>query len=216
MRIAIVPLLLTSIGCSPGPALALMEALSGPQRADTERLLTTDATLATPERTIEGQQTVHAALVELPSGGRAAGHHDVAQLVLPDALLFAIGAEAVHSLALFEDAEVDAPAAIDDYVAAWNESSADRRESLLGIYAERGRYVDPTADAVGREALLAHLTAFRNSMPGTILERTGPVRQAGRWYAFEWVMTSGETTTLGLDVVELDDAGQLVLVAGFF
>jgi hypothetical protein len=29
-------------------------------------------------------------------------------------------------------------------------------------------------------------------------------------------MTSGETTTLGLDVVELDDAGQLVLVAGFF
>jgi hypothetical protein len=156
-------------------------------------------------------------LSALPAGGNASGHHDVAQLVLPDEVLFALGADAVRSLALFEGEGADeVPAAIADYVAAWNEPEAERRGELLAAFAKEGRYVDPTVDAVGRDALVAHLTEFRDAQPGTTLERTSPVRQSGEWYLFDWVLKSGGTSSPGADVVRLDEDGRVAFVAGFF
>jgi hypothetical protein len=217
MRAAILSMLLTLVGCSPGAALELVESLSDGDTAEARGLLTADARLETSDGTIVGQDAVHAALSALPPGGEASGHHDVAQLVMPDALLFAMGSDAVHSLALLEgNGSDDAPAALGDYVAAWSEPDAARREVLLGVFAVGGRYVDPTVDAVGREAFVAHLTAFRASQPGTTFERTSRIRRAGDWYLFDWVMRSGGSTTPGTDVVELDGDGRVRLVAGFF
>jgi hypothetical protein len=210
-------MLSTLVGCSSSAALDLLQAISDGDTTRTRALTATDGTLVTAADTITGWAGVHDALSTLPAGGRAIGHHDVAQLALPDAVLFAIGSEAVHSLALLEGDVTDGvPAALSNYVAAWNESDAARREALLDAFAASGRYVDPTVDAMGREALAAHLTDFRDSMPGTTLERSGRLHQAGDWYLFDWVMENGGITTPGTDIVQLDDDGRVVLVAGFF
>jgi hypothetical protein len=217
MRAVLLSMLLPLVGCSSGAALALVEAIAGEDRTQVRDLLAADAKLVTSDETIVGDQRVYEALSTLPAGGRASGHHDVAQLVLPDAALFAMGTDAVHSLALFEGpGSDDPPEAIDDYVAAWNEPDSSRRDELLAAFAPDGRYVDPTVDAEGREALAAHLTEFRDAQPGTTLERTGPIRRAGDWYLFDWAMKSGGTTTPGIDVVRIDDDGRVAFVAGFF
>jgi hypothetical protein len=217
MRTAIIPLMMSLVGCSSSPALELLEALSAGDRTQLRTGLAADVRLATSASTIIGQEPVHAALSALPNGGDASGHHDVALLVLPDVVLFAMGTESVQSIALFEgEGSNELPKVIDDYMASWNEPDAARRDALLGGFAVDGRYVDPTIETVSREALAAHLTSFRASMPGTLFERTSHVRRAGDWYLFDWTMTSGGTTTPGTDAVHLDGNGRVVLVAGFF
>jgi hypothetical protein len=187
MQTAIIPILLTVVGCSSGPALELMETLSGEERTQARELLATDAHLAMSGKTIIGQEPVHAALAALPAGGRASGHHDVAQLVLPDAVLFAKGSDAVDTLALLEgEGSDELPAVLVDYVASWNEPDSARRDVLLAAFAAGGRYVDPTVDAVGRDAFASHLTSFRASMAGITFERTSRVRREGDWYVFAW------------------------------
>lgn len=216
MRTLMTSMWLTLAGCSPGPALKLLEEISSEDRTRAADLLAADARFVTADQTFLGRDEVRAALEALPAGGRVSGHHDVAQLVQPNAVLFAHGADAVHSLALPEgEGSDEPPAALVDYVAAWNEPEASARELLLSGFAAGGRYVDPTVDAVGRDALAAHITAFRVSQPGTTFERTSAVRQAREWLLFEWAMHTGGRTTPGTDIVRLDDEGRVALVAGF-
>jgi hypothetical protein len=218
MRTVMMWILLTLMGCTSGPALELMEAISSGEREEVRSLLAPKVTLVTADKTVEGQVAVHAALSALPAGGRASGHHDVAQLVLPDMVLFGQGSDAVQALALLEGAGAiePPPAALDAYVAAWNEPNATERLTLLDAFAVHGRYVDPTVDVVGREAFAAHLTGFRAAQPATTFERTGLTRRAGNRYLFEWVMTNGSTSTPGTDIIQLDDEGRVQFVAGFF
>jgi hypothetical protein len=217
MRTALVSMLLTLVGCSSAPPLALVKALLGEERSHARGLLAADATLVNSQQTVGGRELVYAALSVLPAGGRASGHHDVAELVQSEAVLFAMGSDAVRSLVLFDAERLDEPPAVlDDYVAVWNEPDPAVRETLLDGFAASGRYVDPTVDAVGREAFARHLTAFRSSQPGTTLERSSQLRRAGDWYLFEWVMKSGGRTLPGVDIVQLDPDGRVLLVAGFF
>lgn len=217
MRVPFVVVLPALVGCGSGAALDLVEALSDGDHTRAQDLLGADARLVTAAGTIVGRDDVRAELSVLPAGGRASGHHDVAQLVLPEAVLFVMGTDAVHSLALLDgEGSDDPPEVLVDYVAAWNEPDAARREVLLDAFSTDGRYVDPTVDVSGREAFAAHLAAFRDTQAGATLARTGCVRQAGDWYLFEWTMQSGGTTTPGTDVVQLDEEGRVALVAGFF
>jgi hypothetical protein len=217
MHVPFVAVLPALVGCASHAALDLLESLSDGERTQAQELLTADARLVTAADTIVGRDDVLAELSVLPAGGRASGHHDVAQLELPEAVLFAMGSDAVHSLSLLDgEGSDEPPSVLDDYVALWNEPDAARREDLLVVFATDGRYVDPTVDVSGREAFAAHLAAFRDTQAGTTLALTGGVRQAGDWYLFEWTMQSGGRTTPGTDVVQLDDEGRVALVAGFF
>lgn len=108
---------------------------------------------------------------------------------------------------------------IDAYQTAWNEGDVDTRTSLLEeSWADDGRYVDPTADVSGREALVEHITGFRDGLPGAaVLGKSDVVEQAGMVH-FRWVTTglAGAVNIEGMDVGLTDDDGKLTLIAGFF
>lgn len=217
VRAAVASILLVLGGCGSSAARGLVEAVTGDDRTPARTLLAPDARLVTSLGPILGRDDVYAALDDLPPGGLPSGHHDVAQLVLPDAILFASGADSVSSLALFDaEGASEPPAALVDYVALWNEPEAAAREALLEAFAAGGRYVDPTVDTLGREAFAAHLTAFRAARPDTTFEVSGSFRRVGDGYHFAWTMETGGATLPGTDVVELDADGRVALVAGFF
>ncbi|NNF27764.1 MAG: M24 family metallopeptidase, partial [Gemmatimonadetes bacterium] len=84
----------------------------------------------------------------------------------------------------------DLDALVDQYVAAWNEPSrAGRMEMLEEVWAEAGRYLDPSAHTRGREALADHIGGFQRGMSGPSIQRSGPVIGTGAHITFPWEIT---------------------------
>jgi hypothetical protein len=105
------------------------------------------------------------------------------------------------------------------YAAAWTETDESRRLSLLGTaWATDAVYCDPLDSVVGREALSAHIAATQAQLAGgTIAVVSEPVRHHDSAF-FRWTMAdaSGSPVMTGWDVVQLDDAGRIARLTGFF
>jgi hypothetical protein len=105
------------------------------------------------------------------------------------------------------------------YGAAWVEPDAAARRALLEqAWAPGAVYCDPLALVTGREALADHIGATQDALPGGRIEVTGePVRHHDSAF-FRWTMTDGSGTTVmtGFDVVQLDEAGLISRLTGFF
>ncbi len=109
--------------------------------------------------------------------------------------------------------------AIAAYAGAWVETDAQRRLALLETaWATDGVYSDPLDHVVGRAALAEHIGGTQAQLAGGQIVVTGePVRHHDNAF-FRWAMTdaSGSTVLTGWDVVQLDDAGRIVRLTGFF
>jgi hypothetical protein len=113
---------------------------------------------------------------------------------------------------------MDAAEAVNTYGAAWNEADEDKRRALLDrSWSDDGRYMDPTAQADGRDALLAHISGFRAMMPGHTIDMTSDVDVHNNVFRFAWIMRNGNETVLeGMDFGELADDGRIDRIVGFF
>ena len=111
------------------------------------------------------------------------------------------------------------PDPITAYGAAWLESDQQRRLALLEIaWSPDGVYCDPLARVEGREALDAHVAATQAQLAGCSIAVTSePVRHHDSAF-FRWTMSdaSGGTVLTGWDVVQLDEAGRIARLTGFF
>ena len=108
---------------------------------------------------------------------------------------------------------------VDLYTAAWHEPDAAARRALLEqAWADDGVYCDPTAIAAGREALVEHLGAFQERMPGHAIVLTSGVDEHDRRLRFSWRMLGpdGNPVIDGMDFGELDADGRLTRIDGFF
>jgi hypothetical protein len=105
------------------------------------------------------------------------------------------------------------------YGAAWLESAEPRRRLLLETaWAADAVYCDPLTELAGREALSAHIAATQAQLAGgTIAVVSEPVRHHDSAF-FRWSMAdaAGSTLLTGWDVVQLDDAGRIARLTGFF
>ncbi|SDF65915.1 SnoaL-like domain-containing protein [Blastococcus aurantiacus] len=105
------------------------------------------------------------------------------------------------------------------YGAAWVEPDATARLALLEqAWAADAVYCDPLAVVPGREALSDHIGQFLTAMPGGRIEVTSePVRHHDSAF-FRWSLTDAEGATVmtGFDVVQLDPAGRIARLTGFF
>ena len=114
------------------------------------------------------------------------------------------------------DLPTDALAA---YGAAWLETDPERRRALLEIaWAPDAVYCDPVDRVAGREALAAHVESTQEMLPGGRVEVTSePVRHHDNAF-FRWSMIDGDGNEVltGFDVVQLDDAGRIARLTGFF
>jgi hypothetical protein len=104
------------------------------------------------------------------------------------------------------------------YGAAWNEPDEARRAALLEVsYAEDGVYHDPTATAVGRAALVAHIGGYQAGLPGHSIDITSGVDSNGAELRWAWAIRNGDTVVLeGVDFADLAADGRIQRIAGFF
>ncbi|GGF03918.1 hypothetical protein GCM10011611_06740 [Aliidongia dinghuensis] len=103
------------------------------------------------------------------------------------------------------------------YIAAWNETDADRRAALLGQdWAEDAVYVDPMGRAAGQRDIGALIGAVQQRFPGFRFALVRPADGHGDHVRFSWSLgPAGAAPPIeGSDVLVLD-GGRIAQVIGF-
>jgi hypothetical protein len=112
----------------------------------------------------------------------------------------------------------DTAVVVDTYLAAWNETDADRRATLLARALGGDLwYRDPMLEADGLDAFDALLSAVQAQFPGHVMTRTSAIDGHRDVVRFNWALARpGEPPVFaGLDVGKLDAAGKLHRIIGF-
>jgi hypothetical protein len=107
---------------------------------------------------------------------------------------------------------------IDRYLAVWNEIDAAKRRALIDeVFAEHASYVDPMAEAHGRDAIDATVAAVQAQFAGWTFTLAGPVDAHHQQARFTWALGPDgvEPIVVGFDVAVCDDNGRLTSVLGF-
>ena len=107
---------------------------------------------------------------------------------------------------------------VDQYLAIWNETNADRRRALIAeIYADDATYSDPLAEVSGLAGIDALVAGAQAQFPGLVFSLGGPVDTHHDVARFSWHLgTSGanEPLVVGFDVLALT-SGRVSRVYGF-
>jgi hypothetical protein len=97
---------------------------------------------------------------------------------------------------------------IERYLAAWNETDAAKRRSLVDeVWAPDGRYTDPLADVRGREAIDALIGAVQQQFPGFVFTLGGAVDAHHDQARFSWHLGpegAPEPVVIGFDVAVVE------------
>ena len=112
-------------------------------------------------------------------------------------------------------------ASLNNYIEAWREPDAQKRERLLETaWAENGTYTDPTAHVDGRKALTAHIEGFLTNpmFKGYSIVMASEIDIHHHVFRFEWTMkdSSGKEVTGGMDYGEFNNDGAITKIVGFF
>jgi SnoaL-like domain len=104
------------------------------------------------------------------------------------------------------------------YLACWNETDpAVRRKLIEETWAEDATYIDPLADARGRDAIDATIAAAQGQFPGYVFALAGPVDAHHQQARFTWGLgpEGAEPLVVGFDVAVTDDENKIRTVLGF-
>jgi hypothetical protein len=107
---------------------------------------------------------------------------------------------------------------IDRYLDSWNETDATARRKLIDeLWAEDASYIDPMAEAHGRDAIDATIAAVQAQFPGFVFTPAGLVDAHHRQARFGWGLgpRGAEPVVVGFDVALTDEDGRLTRVLGF-
>jgi hypothetical protein len=112
----------------------------------------------------------------------------------------------------------DYPASFDHMLAAWNEKDPARVRGHLDLaLTDRVRFVDPSIDLVGIDDFEANVHEVHGRLPGARYSRTSGIDSQHGFYRYHWAIHHDDKLVMpGFDVVEIDEAGRVVCVVGFF
>lgn len=108
--------------------------------------------------------------------------------------------------------------AVERYLAAWNETDADKRRALVeATYTEDATYTDPLAAVAGHDQIDGIIGAVQGQFPGLVFTLGGQVDAHHDLARFQWHLgpEGGEPLVVGFDVAVLDAAGRIKAVHGF-
>ena len=112
----------------------------------------------------------------------------------------------------------DITTTVDRYLAAFNETDAERRRALVAeVFTEDAGYVDPLMTSAGRDGIAAMIAGAQQQFAGHRFELAdGPDAHHDR-VRFSWhlVADGGTRVATGLDVALVADDGRLRSVTGF-
>ena len=103
------------------------------------------------------------------------------------------------------------------YLDCWNETDPAARRKLIGaVWAPDAEYIDPMAEAHGRDAIDATIGAVQDQFPGLVFTLAGPVDAHHQQARFTWGLgpQGGEPLVIGFDVAVTAGNGQIVSVLG--
>jgi hypothetical protein len=111
---------------------------------------------------------------------------------------------------------------IERYIASWNQTDPQLRRKLIDeVWAPDASYIDPLAEAHGRDAIDATIAAVQAQFPGftfTLLDAVDAHHNQARvsWGLGPADAPSGtEPLVVGFDVAVADSDGRLTSVLGF-
>ncbi|MEO1101141.1 MAG: hypothetical protein AAFW65_04780 [Pseudomonadota bacterium] len=107
---------------------------------------------------------------------------------------------------------------LDKMLAAWNTTSEADKEALVEAALEHNvHFVDPNHNIIGRDAFLRMVKSTQEQLPGAVYSRTGEHDFQNNFYRYHWAVHMDEKLLMsGFDVTEVNDAGKIVKVIGFF
>jgi len=108
---------------------------------------------------------------------------------------------------------------VDAHLDAYAEPDTARRSAAIErLWASDGRLIDPPLAARGHAEIVAQGAALLSQFPGHRFRRsTGIDAHHGiARYGWQLIDPAGRAVLEGLDVAEIDDAGRLSRVTGFF
>ena len=111
----------------------------------------------------------------------------------------------------------DVATVVDTYIAAWNETDADRRRELIAqTWTDDASYLDPLMRGEGPEGIAAMIGAAQSQFPGHRFELSfGPDAHNGH-VRFAWRLVGDQgAVAAGVDFATVADDGRLRAVTGF-
>jgi hypothetical protein len=111
----------------------------------------------------------------------------------------------------------DAATIAQRYIAVWNETDGARRAALIEAgWTADAQYVDPIAQASGREQISALVGAVQQRYPGFRFNLFGKAEAHGDNLRFSWTLgpSGAQDLIQGTDFAQID-AGKLRSVTGF-
>ena len=110
------------------------------------------------------------------------------------------------------------PPTFDHMLAAWNERDVGKiRGHLERALAPDVCFIDPSIETHGIDEFEANVREFRGKFPDAICQRASGIDSHHNLYRYAWEIHRGDTLMLpGFDVVQVDDAGRVERVEGFF
>lgn len=107
---------------------------------------------------------------------------------------------------------------IERYIAAWNQTDPQLRRKLIDeVWAPDASYIDPLAEAHGRDAIDATIAAVQDQFPGLTFTLLDAVDTHHRQARFTWGLgpAGAAPAVIGFDVAVAAESGQLTSVFGF-
>lgn len=110
------------------------------------------------------------------------------------------------------------PESLDHMLAAWNEGDPDQvRGHLERALAPGIEFIDPSIETHGIDEFEANVHEVHRQLPGALYERASGVDSHHRLHRYTWQIShKNELIMPGFDVTEVDDAGMVLRVLGFF
>lgn len=112
----------------------------------------------------------------------------------------------------------DSERGLEKMLAIWNTADADERMRLASEALEHNvHFVDPNHNIIGREAFLKMVAQVHATIPGARYLRTSRVDMQNNHCRYHWAIHQNDALLMsGFDVTEVNDAGKIVKVIGFF
>lgn len=107
---------------------------------------------------------------------------------------------------------------LEKMLAVWNTTDAAEKAALVETALEHNvHFVDPNHNIIGRRAFLDMVDQVQSEIPGAVYSRASKLDVQNNFCRYHWAIhLNGELIMPGFDVTEVNDAGKVVKVIGFF
>lgn len=107
---------------------------------------------------------------------------------------------------------------LDRMLAVWNSDDEAEKRALTEAALENNvHFVDPNHNIMGREAFLAMVRQVQSGIPGAVYSRASEIGFQNNFCRYHWAIHRDDELLMpGFDVTEVNDAGKIVKVIGFF